>query len=207
MSAEIIHGDCLEVMRGMADASVDAIVADPPYGIGADPAVRRPSKYQRRAGMTPRLWDNEAPDVLWLLGVAAKVAIWGGNYFPLPLSRGWLAWCKPDAPPSMGSLELCWTNQNRTAKHIVHSISATNNERIGHPTQKPLAVMAKTLEFLKLPANSLIVDPYCGSGTTGVAAVLAGHRFIGIEREAAYVEIARKRIADAQAQLSLTVPA
>lgn len=200
---EVIHGDCRDVLRSLALRDVAAVVTDPPYGTGAKAGTRRATKWQRRAGMAARQWDYEAPNVRWLLRLAPKVAIWGGNYFVLPRSRGWLAWCKPDALPSMGSFELCWTNLDRTAKHVVHSISATNRERCGHPTQKPVAVMVRTLEFLKLPPDSLIFDPYCGSGTTGVAAVLAGHRFVGIEREAAYVDMARRRIAAAAAQPSL----
>jgi site-specific DNA-methyltransferase (adenine-specific) len=201
LTAVIIHGDCRDLLS--MTGTVDAVVTDPPYGIGAKASVRRSTTGQRKIGMPARMWDNEAPDLSFLMDVAPIVAIWGGNYFALPQSRGWLAWCKPDAPPSMGSLEMCWTNQDRTAKHIVHSISATNKERVGHPTQKPIAVMLRTLEFLKLPPNSLIMDPYCGSGTTGVAAIKAGHRFIGIERESGYVAIARQRIADARAQLTL----
>jgi site-specific DNA-methyltransferase (adenine-specific) len=65
--------------------------------------------------------------------------------------------------------------------------------------------MTWCIERLNLPADSLIIDPYCGSGTTGVAAVQLGHRFIGIEREASYVDIARRRIADAAAQGNLFV--
>lgn len=199
MSARILTGDCLLVMPTLDAGSVDAIVTDPPYGL-ADKLAGGTWGTKYGGGLH---WDQQAPDLSWLLEIAPKVAVWGGNYFALPATRGWLAWCKPDAVPTMGSLELCWTNLDRTAKHIVHSIAATNKERVAHPTQKPLAVMHKTLEFLKLPPNSLILDPYCGSGTTGVAAVMAGHRFIGIEREAAYVAIARQRITDAQAQLSL----
>lgn len=201
MSAVVHHGDCLDVMPTLG--VIDAIVTDPPYGLGSTPSRRRPSNWQRADGMEPRQWDTVAPDVRWLLDLAPCVAVWGGNYFDLPRSRGWLVWCKPDAMPSMGSVEMCWTNLDRTAKHISYSVRAGAYERCGHPTQKPLAVMARTLEFLKLSPDSLIVDPYCGSGTTGVAAIRAGYRFIGIEREAAFVGIARKRIADAQAQGSL----
>ena len=71
-----------------------------------------------------------------------------------------------------------------------------------HPTVKPIALM-RWLCKLVTPPNALILDPFCGSGSTGVAAVQEGFRFLGIEREASYVEIARRRIADAAAQGSL----
>jgi len=72
-------------------------------------------------------------------------------------------------------------------------------ERHGHPTQKPVEVMKWCIGHLPEP-NNIILDPFMGSGTTGVAAVQMGRRFIGIEREERYFEIACKRIEDAQRQ-------
>src|SRR5262249_20620480 len=162
---------------------------DPPYGIGF---AGRPTKWQRAAGMQAREWDAQAGEVGAWLELAEVVAIWGGNYYPLPLSRGWLAWFKPDAPPSMGTVEICWTNFDQPARHIVHSISATNGERVGHPTQKPLAVMTWTLQ--QISAHGLVLDPFMGSGTTGVAALAAGLPFVGVEIDPDYFELACKRI-------------
>jgi site-specific DNA-methyltransferase (adenine-specific) len=116
----------------------------------------------------------------------------------LPPTRGWLSWYKPDAPPSLSHFELAWTSIDRTSRQISQSIAATNEERIGHPTQKPLRVMKWCLGFL--PNAETILDPFMGSGTTGVAAVQMGRRFIGIEREPKYFDIACKRIEDAQRQ-------
>lgn len=199
----LIHGDCLEVLKTLDTVSVDAVVTDPPYGINF---AGVPTKWQRRAGHRPVSWDEKAPDVEFLLTLAPTVVIWGGNYFRLPLSRGWLAWHKPDAPPSMGNLELAWSNQDRTAKSIVHSISATNKERVGHPTQKPVRVMEWCLSFL--PEACTVLDPFMGSGTTGVACVNTGRNFIGIEIDRGYFDIAQKRIADAQAkQAEMLIPA
>jgi len=129
------------------------------------------------------------------------LVIWGGNYYALPPSRGWLSWFKPDAPPSMANFELAWTNRDCNARQISHSISATNGERVGHPTQKPERVMRWTIEQAGNPAT--ILDPFMGSGTTGVAAMQLGRKFIGIEIEPKYFDIACKRIEDAQRQTSL----
>jgi site-specific DNA-methyltransferase (adenine-specific)/modification methylase len=149
--------------------------------------------------MLPAAWDNAPVDRLADLIELGRVrCVWGGNYYVLPPSRGWLSWFKPDAPPSMGSVEFAWTNLDRNARQIAHSISATNGERLGHPTQKPLPVMLWTLAQIGRPAS--VLDPFMGSGTTGVAALAAGGEFIGVEIEPRYFEMACERIENAQRQ-------
>lgn len=184
--------DCMEVLPALG--KVDAVITDPPYGISF---AAQPTKWQRRAGKTAEAWDDQtAPDIEALLALGEKQCVWGGNYYALPPSRGWLSWFKPDAPPSMANFELAWTNQDRNARQFCQSIGATNAERVGHPTQKPLALMLWCIEQLGRPAT--ILDPFMGSGTTGVAAVQMGRKFIGIERDPRYFDIACKRIEEAQ---------
>lgn len=187
----LYNADCLDLLP----LAADAVVTDPPYGIGKDAATRRPSNYQRQAGMLARDWDNEPVDVSGLLELAPLVAIWGGNYYPLPPSRGWLVWHKPDAVPTMANAELAWTNQDRNTRQISWSIAATNAERVGHPTQKPVRVMAWTLEQLGVMKGATVLDPYMGSGTTAIACIRLGMNFIGIERDAAHYKTACDRIA------------
>ena len=184
----LYHADCKDVLP----LACDAVVTDPPYGIGF---AAQPTKWQRRAGKVAESWDNEPGEVDGLLELAPLVAIWGGNYYPLPLSRGWLVWHKPDAVPSMANAELAWTNQDRNTRQISWSISATNAERVGHPTQKPVRVMAWTLEQLGVPKGATVLDPYMGSGTTAIACIRLGMNFIGIERDAAHYKTACDRIA------------
>lgn len=140
-------------------------------------------------------WDKTTCDdvVLRLPEIAPLTIIWGGNYYPLPPSRGWLAWCKPDSVATMGSIELAWTSKDMPAKHLIYSIAATNKERNGHPTQKPLAVMKWCISFV--PEARTILDPFAGSGTTLVAAKDLGRNAIGIEINESYCEIAVKRLA------------
>ena len=198
-NAELWHGDCREVLPLLPKH--DLVLTDPPYGIGF---AAQPTDYQRKNGMKPADWDNApAPD--WLIGLMREktgaLIVWGGNYYALPLTRGWLAWRKPDAPPSMAHLELAWTSYDMNAKMLDHSIAATNAERAGHPTQKPVRVMAWSLEFA--PDAQTVLDPFMGSGTTGVACAQLGKAFTGIERERKYFDIACERIRRAQAQGSL----
>ncbi len=188
--ATLYLGDCRDVLPTLG--RVDAVVTDPPYGIGANRATARPSNYQRAAGMLPREWDDETVDLSLALRLADILCVWGGNYYTLPPSRGWLTWFKPDAPQSMASLEFAWTNQDQNARQISHSIRATNAERVGHPTQKPIVVMAWTLE--RLPYAETILDPFMGVATTGVAALRLGRRFVGVEIEPRYFDIACRRI-------------
>jgi site-specific DNA-methyltransferase (adenine-specific) len=190
-------GDCLEILPTLAAGSVDAVVTDPPYGIGDTTARARPSNYQRAAGMQPRDWDGETADIAPALAIAPLKVVWGGNYYALPASRGWLVWHKPDAPPSMASFEMAWTNRDMNARMISHSISATNAERVGHPTQKPVRVMRWCMDAVQVQTDATVMDPFMGSGTTGVACVQTGRRFIGIEKSPEYFDIACKRIQEA----------
>ena len=199
-NAELWHGDCREVLPLLP--KVDAVITDPPYGIGF---AAQPTKWQRLAGKAPESWDDDTASALHAaLALGDVQCVWGGNYYGLPPSRGWLSWFKPDAPPSMASLELAWTNQDRNARQFSWSIGATNAERVGHPTQKPLALMHWCIEQLRRPKT--ILDAYMGSGTTGVAAVEMGLSFIGIERERRYFDIACERIERAQAQGQMFAP-
>lgn len=195
--AVIYHGECLAVMdvlcpdRGNRPV-FDLLLTDPPYGIGF---AAQPTKWQRLAGKTAEGWDDSTSDVAVAAArsVCRHQIIFGGNYYDLPPARCWLSWHKPDAPPSMGNVEYAWTNINRNSMQITVSISATNRERVGHPTQKPEAVISWALSLA--PMAQTVFDPFMGSGTTLVAAKRLGKRTVGIEREERYCEIAAKRLA------------
>lgn len=187
-------GDCRKILPHLP--KVDLVLTDPPYGIGF---AAQPTKWQRLDGKQPEDWDNEAPDFMAdVVAIGENAIVWGGNYFNLPPSRGWLSWFKPDAPPSMAHFELAWTSFDANCKQLSQSISATNPERVGHPTQKPLRLIEWCLGLAKNP--STIADPFMGSGTTGVACANMGKTFYGVEREPKYFDIACKRIEAAYAQ-------
>ena len=199
--ATLYLGDCMEVLPTLE--RFDAVITDPPYGIGKiNQGGGRPAHFKETLN-----WDLSTPESSLLdlcMAKAEFLIIWGGNYFNLPPSRCWLAWIKRDAVPSMSNAELAWTNFDANAKYFDWTIAATNAERVAHPTQKPLAVMRWCIEQAGNPAT--ILDPFMGSGTTGVAAIQLGRKFTGIEREPKYFDIACKRIEQAYAQGQLFNP-
>lgn len=194
MTVTLLQGDCLELLPTLAAGSVDAVITDPPYGLG--------KKLNGGSWGNVTAWDSLV-DLRCLFEIAPIVCIWGGNYHGLPASRGWLVWHKPDAPPSMANVELAWTNQDTNSRMVSQSIAATNAERVGHPTQKPLRVMQWCMDALRIPIGATVLGPFMGSGTTGVACVKTGRNFIGMELDPTYFAIAQKRIAEAQMQLPL----
>lgn len=181
----IYHGDCREILPSLP--KVDLVLTDPPYGLNRSDPLEKP-----RGTIT---WDSSPPssETLNLVrGMANQSIVWGGNYYALPPSRGWLIWYKRDAPPSIADAELAWTSLDMNTQLIDHPIAATNAERSGHPTQKPLRVMRWSMSFL--PDAQTILDPFMGSGTTLRAAKDLGRKAIGIEIEERYCEIAANRL-------------
>ncbi|MFZ9264856.1 MAG: DNA-methyltransferase, partial [Polynucleobacter sp.] len=127
--------------------------------------------------------------------------IWGGNYFDLPPSQCFYIWDKQQPLNfSLAMCEMAWTNKKGPAK--MHRQSVLGYEK-NHPTQKPVELMNFCIEQLGMP--EIILDPFMGSGTTGVAAIQMGRKFIGIEREPKYFDIACKRIEQASKQVDMFI--
>jgi DNA modification methylase len=125
-----------------------------------------------------------------------EAIIWGGNYFRLPPSRGWIVWNKPERGFSLSEAELAWTNLDTVVRVCDAPRSDLGRE---HPTQKPVSVMA----FCVSKTRGTVLDPFMGSGTTGVACARLGRRFIGCEIDPTYHAIAVRRITEAQRQRDL----
>lgn len=186
-----------------------AVITDPPYGIGASAGI---GKYGRLkvAQSGDYGWDNEIPtDDLLALVLAAgdKKIIFGGNYFPLPPSRNFLIWDKGAGfkGRNFAECEMAWCSWDANARVLSYDPLARGDyKNKEHPTQKPVAVM--TWAILHAGAASTIVDPFMGSGSTGVAALQLGRKFVGIERDERYFEIACRRIERAVAQGQLFAP-
>jgi DNA modification methylase len=145
-------------------------------------------------------WDASAPVevVRTLQKVGEFQIIWGGNYFDLPPQRGWLIWDKIVREFTSGHAELAWTNLDQPIRAMNYAHAQLASEGKFHPTQKPLPLMEWCLSFV--PSAKTILDPFMGSGTTGVACMNMGRRFIGIEIDPKYFDIACERIEDAQRQ-------
>jgi site-specific DNA-methyltransferase (adenine-specific) len=186
---------------------VDAVITDPPYGT-ADlwnaPNVPKRRKWHLFGEGEIIEWDKPQDIVLTFPKMAPKVIIWGGNFYALPISRSWLVWNKIIRNFSTSVCELAWTNLNRPINAFDYSHGQLAIEGKHHPTQKPLPLMKWCIDQAGNPES--ILDPFMGSGTTGVAAIQMGRSFIGIEREPKYFDIACKRIEQAAAQGSLLPP-
>jgi len=198
----LINADCLNVMPMLG--RFDAILTDPPYGIGADAGVGKYGKL--KAG--PQRWDSVAPDVSWIAKHTAIV--WGGNYFTLPPSRAYLVWDKGAGfkGRDFAECEMAWCSFDANARIFVRDPLANGDYRgKQHPTQKPVALMEWCLGFL-LDAKT-ILDPFAGSGTVSVACVNLGRQSTAIELDPDYYEIMCKRVDEAtrQPRLELLEPA
>jgi DNA modification methylase len=197
-NATLYLGDCLEILPTLP--KVDAVVTDPPYGINA--ARARNSRKDGWVDYGCDGWDQERPSKAHfdlILQAAPIQIIWGGNYFTdyLRPSMHWLSWDKGQDWFSLADFELAWSSQHKAARRINYPRSLALKDVKQHPTQKPVAVMSWCLK--QCDADT-VLDPFMGSGTTGVACMNLGRKFIGIEIEPKYFEIACERIKAAQDQ-------
>lgn len=220
----VVQGDCMDVLPGLPDDA--AILTDPPYGMAWDTDSTRFSggvaptyrgKMQARGVSQGRddwgavTGDRVPFDPTPLLRFP-KVLTWGAHHYANRLPTGTtLVWIKKadhlfgtflsdaDTAWMLGGYGVyCYRQQFPPSSRMQE-----NGGTVAHPTQKPIGLGRWCLTRMALPENAVVVDPYCGSGSFGIAAVQMGFRFIGIEREAAYMEIARQRIAAAAAQTNL----
>lgn len=203
--ATLYLGDCAEVLPTLG--KVDAVVTDPPYGINISTRVNYKEK---------QTWDKERPDLIPLLSVGKYHLFWGGQYFAdkLPMKEGWLTWCKrpiemdfSNDNRSYATTELAWRDWGKAKFYVQvwdggRRAGVSENREFCHPSQKPVELMRWCVNLLPNDCE-IILDPFMGSGTTGVAAVQMGRKFIGIEREPKYFEIACQRIDTAQRQEKL----
>ena len=204
-------GDCRDILPLLP--KVDAVVTDPPYGIGeagknfaSRGKLASADRYDRSA------WDDSTADdaVANAIAIAKWSVVFGGNYYDLPPSSCWLVWDKLNGDNDFADCELAWTNLPKAVRRIRFlwngCMRRERDEVRQHPTQKPIDVIKWCIEHVP-PPNQIILDPFMGSGTTGVACVKLGRKFIGIEIDDGYFEIACKRIRDAYAQPDLFIEA
>ena len=204
----VVEGDNAEVLPTLP--VVDAVVTDPPYGIGEAAGKNKSRGNAARArDYGNASWDDAPPSREHIEAVrrCGRVQVlFGGNYFDLPPTRCWLVWDKLNGENDFADCELAWTNLDQAVRRLAYRwngmIRANNEPRGEHPTQKPVGVMQWVLKLATKP-DDLVLDPFAGSGTTGVACLRLGRRFIGIEKDAHYAAIARERLAAESQGLTL----
>ncbi|AWC25384.1 Modification methylase DpnIIB [Aminobacter sp. MSH1] len=200
----LILGDCLPVMRQLPN--VAAVLTDPPYGIGMDGGN---VGYKGFNDFEKKGWDKSPPSeetIKEITKIGARYIIWGGNYFGLPPARCYLVWDKGAGfkGRSYAESELAMTNMDSNARTFSYDPLARGDYKGKlHPTQKPVQLMKWCIGFL--PADGTILDPFMGSGSTGVACAALGRAFIGIEIDEGYFDIACERIRKAYAQPDMFV--
>ena len=216
-SYTLICGDCLDVLPTLEAGSIDAVITDPPFGIDFKYASHDddPTEYEqfmRRFVAEAQRLVNDGPVFVWQtmlnadkwhrwfppgfrLFAACKGFV---QYRPTPIQYSWdpvVFWGKSPVKPSVYNKDY---HEQRLAPF------GKNRPKIPHPCPRPL----EQVEYIvKLATNEsdLILDPFMGSGTTGVACLNTGRRFIGIEKDPGYFAIAQERLAQAAAQQRLAV--
>lgn len=214
-AATLYLGDCQEILPIIG--KVDAVITDPPYGNkhGGDSARFSGGTVPRGRGTThgPIVGDNLPFDPRPFL-IGKDQIIFGANNFPQHLAPGsFLVWAKR-RPAAYGTFlsdgEIAWFSKGRGIYMFEHTFAGSRPALeytsdayapSAHPFQKPIAVMEWCLGFV--PKAETILDPFMGSGTTGVACVRQGRKFIGMEIDERYFDTACQRLTDALKQPTL----
>lgn len=203
MINKVFNEDCLETMKRMEDKSIDLILTDPPYGIGDKFKGGNNSKMNKFNSIVDKGWDKVPSKEIFeeIYRVSKHQIIWGGNYFELPATRGFIIWDKKISQDfTLAMAEYAWTSFDTLAK-----IYRLSSEKIGrlHPTQKPEKVIEYCLNFALNIDSSIetVYDPFAGSGTTLVVSKSKGLDYIGSELDKDYYEIIQKRLQQVQGSL------
>jgi site-specific DNA-methyltransferase (adenine-specific) len=210
--ATLYLGDCREIAPTLERPA--AVIADPPYGQALKLKKNASGRWN---DWEPIFGDDEPFDPAPWLAFADCVVLWGAHHFydrlPPPANcvpaGGWLIWDKRCGRGynDQGDAEMAWLNRAQvvrvkplfSAGAAIQSSEAAD-QRGAHPTQKPVELMRWCIEQARVPPGGVILDPYMGSGPTGLAAISMRHPFIGIEIDPRYFDIACRRIEEAQRQ-------
>lgn len=206
------HADCLDVLPLLS--GVDAVISDPPYGMNNNCDYTRFSMGPNGHGKASsrkhsQIIDDDKPfdPAPWLN--FDKVVLWGVNHFgqrvPVGTQIIWIKRFDQAFGSFLSDAEIAWMKGG----HGVYckrdtSLMGETSDRL-HPTQKPVPLMAWCMDKAKVQVGELVLDPYMGSGTTGIACIRTGRRFIGIEKDPVHFATACKRIEQelSQGQLAL----
>lgn len=213
---ELWLGDCMDVLPLLPLLPrAAAVVSDVPYGMNWDTDSTRFSGGNHAPGEGRDDWgailsdDRPFDPAPWL--AFAECILFGSNHYAARLPVGTtLVWMKK-APHLFGTFlsdaELAWQKGGHGVYLYFESFVRQTREReaggvLAHPTQKPIGLMSWCIDRVRAPH---IIDPFMGSGTTGVAAVRMGRRFTGIELDPRHFDTACRRIGDALRQPDLLI--
>jgi DNA modification methylase len=220
---ELYLGDCWDILPKLG--KVDAVVTDPPYGVegtqntktSARGPKRRKNDYASFVDSKTYVRDVIVPAFRTALARAKRGVVTPGNrcltLYPepdsfgviwQPASVGLQPWGRADSQPILYYGKSPYGGTALPGKSCSFQQAGYAVEAIDHPCPKPIDLMKAILANSTLPGE-MVLDPFMGSGTTGVAAVSMGRRFVGIEIEAKYFDIACRRIADALARPDLFI--
>lgn len=182
--------DCIEGMKQFPDKIFDLAVVDPPYGIGI-------SNNPVRQMHTKKKWDMAIPEMKYfteLFRVSKNQIIWGGNYFDLPASQGFLIWDKKQPEDfSLAMCEFAWMSFQKPAK--MWSRSVLKDKGKIHPTQKPVELYEWIFDRYS-ESGQKILDTHLGSQSSRIAPNKAGLDFVGFEIDREYFDNGNKRFKD-----------
>ena len=204
-----INGDCLEYMKICPDKHFDLAIVDPPYGnvavfCNCQPLERKNKREQK---YRYKDWDASPPPPEYfeeLFRVSKNQVIWGGNYFDLPISRGWVYWDKNNGENNFSDGELGWTSFNKRLMSVKKNSKAETRggrDRF-HPTQKPVYLYRWILHNYAA-AGDLILDTHVGSASSLIACTELGFDYIGFEIDKEYYEMAKSRLGRATRKYEL----
>ena len=207
--ATLYLGDCRDILPTLP--KVDAVITDPPFGVGNFVQITGRKMGRGENAGKAVTWNECGPsdEIFALLrGLSKHRIIWGANFFNCFEERGGaIVWDKCQAMPNFSKADIasCTHFQKTEIVRIPWTnFTVTHRAETDHPCERPVELYGWCIEYLPKPINS-VLDPYVGSGSCGVAAVRMGHKFIGIEREPKYFDIACKRIEQAQKQVDMFV--
>lgn len=190
---DFTNEDCMIGMARYPDKYFDLAIVDPPYGIGITDSGRL-GRYNKNSNR----WDDAIPDDRYfaeLFRVSANQIIWGGNYFSLPPTRGFVLWDKKQPQGvSFASCEFGWSSFDTSAKTFYMSPMNMQEQRI-HPTQKPVALYKWLLTNYAKPGDK-ILDTHVGSASSLIACHDLGFDAVGFELDADYYRMAKQRLDD-----------
>lgn len=206
--ATIYHGDCIELMRSWNEGRFSAVFADPPYGNNTEYITYEDSKENLR-----KLVKEFMPQALRISWGRVFVTCGVANMWMYPEPTWTLAWVNPAGVGSSSWGFTCWQpilaygkdpylQDGKGRRPDTLFQRKTDKINSDHPCSKPVNVMRWIIERTTRKGD-IVLDPFMGSGITGVACVQMGRRFVGIELEEEYYQISKKNITEALMQPNL----